>query len=101
MFFSFLFQVKIVIPSVPDQNHSKYLQFYVFKGHFSCFTTLYIFRCFLLFDHHGRPAFQIFNPWLSFDYFNQAIILIPKNCALGVLRNGLGRKQPKWVILGT
>ena len=53
------------------------------------------------FGHHGRPTSQIFNPRLSFDSFNPEIILIQKNCALGVLRNGLGQKQPKLVILGT
>ena len=30
------------------------------------------------FGHHGRPASQIFNPRLSFNYFNPAIILNKK-----------------------
>ena len=34
------------------------------------------------FGPHRRPAFKIFNPRLSFDYFNPAIILIYKKIAL-------------------
>ena len=61
----------------------------------------YIFLgVFCYFGHHGRPASQICNPRLSFESFNSAIILIQKNWALGVLRYGLGQKQPRLVILG-
>ena len=39
-----------------------------------------IIMCFFshYFGNHGRSASQIFNPLLSFDYFNPAIILIKK-----------------------
>ena len=66
------------------------LQPYIFKGVFHYF------------GHHGRPTSQIFNLGLSFEYFKPAIIVkSKKNCALGILRYGLGQKQPRLVILAT
>ena len=77
--------------------------FYVFKGHFCCVTTLYIFGCFLLFrsprpprisNFHLASLLQLIQPSNYFD-------IKKKNCALGVLRYGLGWKQPRLVILAT
>ena len=65
------------------------LQPYIFLGVFHYFV------------HNGHPASKMFNPRLSFDYFNPATILIKKNLALDVLRYGLGRNQPRLVILAT
>ena len=75
--------------------------FICFKRLFRCFTTKYILGVFHYFSHHGRPASQIFKPRLSFNYLNPAIILIFKNCALGILRYGLGQKQQRLVIVAT
>ena len=81
------------------------LNIYIFMFLKNIFVVLqpYIFLgVFHYFGNHGSPASQIFNPRLSFNYFNPAIILInKKNCALGVLSYGLGRKQPRLVTLAT
>ena len=99
--FIILFQIKSVKPSVSDQSHSKYLHFCVFKWHFVVLQPYIILGVFHYFGHHCRPASQIFNPRLSLNYFNPAIILIKKNCALGVLRYSLRWKQPRLDILAT
>ena len=80
------------------------LNIYIFmlvKDFFVVLQPFIFLGVFHYFGHHRCPASQIFNPRLSFDYFNPAIILIKKNCALGVLRYGLGQKQPRLVILAT
>ena len=72
--------------------------FLCFNGYFFWFYTLiYLLNVFHNFGHHGRPASKNFNPLLSFDHFNHAIILINNNkkCVVGILRYGLGPKQPK------
>ena len=97
----FSFQVKSVIPSVTGKNHSNYLDFMLLTVIFVVLQPFILLCVFHYFGHHRRLACQIFNLRLSFNYFNQAIILIKKNCALGVLRYGLGRKQPRLVILAT
>ena len=96
--FIILFQIKSVKPFVAGQNHDKYLHFYVFKETFVVLQPYRILGVFHYFGHHGRPASKVFNPRLSFEYLNPAIILIKKNCALGVLRNGFGQKQSRFVI---
>ena len=47
------------------------------------------------FGHHGRPASQIFNPHLSFNYFNPAIILIQKKLRFGRFKVWFGMKAAK------
>ena len=44
---------------------------WTFVLHFNMFLCVFHY-----FGNHGRPASQIFNPLLLFDYFNPAIILI-------------------------
>ena len=44
------------------------------------YILLGIFRSF---DHHGRPTSKIFNPRLSFDYFNPALIFINEKMRFG------------------
>ena len=85
------------------QNHSNFLHFYVLMGFSSSsfYTLINLLGVFHYFGHHGRPASQIFNPLLTFDHFNPAIILIFKKCAFRILRYGLGPKQARLVILGT
>ena len=106
--FIILFYVNSVIPSVTGQNHlnsnicTLYIVLFMFlKGIYLFYTLLYSYGAFYYFCHHGRPASKIFNPLFSFDYYNPPIILIRKNCALGILRFGLGPKKPRLVILGT
>ena len=56
----------------------------------------YIFLgVFHYFGHHGRPASHIFNPPLSFDYFNPAIILIKKKLRFGRFKVWFGMKAAK------
>ena len=43
----------------------------------------FLLGVFHYFGHHGRSASQIFNPFLSFGYFNQAIILIQEFARIG------------------
>jgi hypothetical protein len=71
------------------------------KDIFVVFQLFIFLVVFTYFGHHRRPASPIFNPRLCFDYFNAAIILIKKNCALGILIYGLGQKQPRLGILAT
>ena len=88
--FIILFQLKSFIPSVTGQNHSKYLHFYVLKD-ISVVLQPYIFLgVFHYFGHHGRPPSQIFNPRLSFNYFNPAIILIKKKLRFGRFEGWFG-----------
>ena len=47
------------------------------------------------FGHHRCPASQIFNPRLSFDYFNPAIILITKKMRSWRLKIWIGTKAAK------
>ena len=47
------------------------------------------------FGHHGRPASQIFNRLLSFDYFNPAIIFIHKKLRFGRFKVCFGTKSAK------
>ena len=80
------------------------LNIYIFillKDIFVVLQPFMFLGVFHYFSHHRRPKPQIFNPRLCFNYFNTAIILINKNCALGVLRYGLGQKQSRLVILAT
>ena len=56
----------------------------------------YIFLgVFPYFGHHGRPASQIFNLRLSFDFFNLAIILIKKKLRFGCFKIWFGTKAAK------
>ena len=56
----------------------------------------YIFLgVFHYFGHHGRPASQIFNPRLSFNYFKQAIILIQKTLRFKRFKVWFGMKAAK------
>ena len=47
------------------------------------------------FGHHCRPASQIFNLRLSFDYFNPAIILIKKKLRFGRFKIWFGTEAAK------
>ena len=47
------------------------------------------------FGYPGRPASQIFNPCLSFDFFNPAIILIKKKLRFGGFKEWFGTKATK------
>ena len=90
--FSFLFQIKMLyLLSLANVTLTIYI-FMFLKDIFvvlQCYIFLGVFH---YFGHHACPASQIFNPRLSFEYFNPAIIVIQKKCALVVLRNGLGQK---------
>ena len=56
----------------------------------------YIFLgVFHYFGHHSRPASQIFNPRLSFDYLNPAIILIKKKLRFKGFKEWFGTKAAK------
>ena len=91
---SFSFQVKSVMPSVTVKIT---LNIYIFMFLRVFFLQPYIFLyVFHYFGHNGRPASQISNPRLSFDHFNQAIILIKKNCNLGVLRFVWDKSSQDW-----
>ena len=100
--FNFFFQIKSVIPSVTGQNHSKYLKFYVVKGHFSCLQPFFIFMCFFTISVTIAARHLKFSTRIS-----PSIILTKqqfwseKKCVLGVLRYGLGQKQTRLVILAT
>ena len=89
MSFFLLFQVKVsFIPSVTGQNPSKCLQFYVFNGYFCFVLHTIFFGNFHYFGPYGRSASEIFDPLLSFDHINPAIIWTNKKCALCVFRYG-------------
>ena len=62
------------------------------KGIFLFYTLVYFLGVFHYFGHHGRPASQIFNPLLSSNYFDQAIILIQKKMRFGLFKVGFGTK---------
>jgi hypothetical protein len=47
------------------------------------------------FGHHHRPTSQIFDPRLSFNYFNPAIILINKKLHFGRFKIWLRTKAAK------
>ena len=78
---------------------SKTLYIFIFLCVYITFFLInaqYIFLdVFHYFGHHGRPASQIFNPRLSFDYFNQAIILIQKKLRFWRFKVWFGTKAPK------
>ena len=90
--FIFIFQVKSVIPSAPGQNYSKYFHFYVVKEFVVVVLQPFFLGVFHYFGHHRGPASQIFNPRLSFDYFNPAIILIFKKLRFGRFMIWFGSK---------
>ena len=51
--------------------------FYVFKGQFFCFISFFLFLGVIhCFGHHGRPASQIFNLCISFNYFHFVVTYI-------------------------
>ena len=75
------------------------LNIYIFMFLKNIFVVLqpYIFLgVFHYFGNHGSPASQIFNPRLSFNYFNPAIILInKKKLRFGRFKLWFGTKAAK------
>ena len=70
--------------SVTGQNHSKFLQFSVFKGHFCSSTTLYTFWCFSPFWSPRLPRISNFQPASLLQLFQPSNHFDQKNCGLGV-----------------
>ena len=70
--------------------------FLFFKDIFVFLQPCIFWGVFYYFGHHGCPASQIFHPRLSFNYFNQAIILIKKKFRFGRFEVWFGPQQASW-----